>query len=142
CHRSPRPRLLSGPPQGRTGDPIGVGGPFSPAHNERSYEEMLLHFREYTDVVGDHPLNLGATTLGLNAFALTDEARYRDWTLEYVDAWVERARANGGILPSNVGLDGTIGGAADGKWYGGCYGWAFTIDQIPYTGEKAHRAAV
>src|SRR6185436_5689991 len=29
----------------------------------------------------------------------------------------------------------------DGKWYGGCYGWAFTIDQIPYTGEKAHRAA-
>jgi hypothetical protein len=135
------PLLRKATAQDWAGDPIEVEGRFSPLHHERSYEEMLLHFREYTDVVGDHPLNLGATTLGLNAFALTDEARYRDWTIEYVDAWVERARQNGGILPSNVGLDGTIGGAADGKWYGGCYGWAFTIDQIPYTGEKAHRAA-
>ena len=50
------------------------------------------------------------------------------WLLEYVDAWADRADANGGIIPSNVGLDGTIGGGADGKWYGGAYGWSFTIE--------------
>ena len=47
-------------------------------------------------------------------------------------------RANGGIIPSNVGLDGTIGGACDGKWYGGVYGWGFTVI-VPQTGALAHR---
>ena len=123
------------------GDPIEVEGRFSPLHNERSYEEMLEHFRLYNDVVGDHPLNLGATTLAFNAYALTGEARYRDWVLEYVGAWVERAAQNGGIVPSNVGLDGTIGGACDGKWYGGVYGWGFTVPVVPYNGQMAHRPA-
>ena len=35
-------------------------------------------------------MNLGATTLGFTAYALTGEVKYRDWLLEYVDAWVER----------------------------------------------------
>lgn len=34
-----------------------------------------------------------ATTLALNAFALTGESRYKAWLLEYVDAWCERAGA-------------------------------------------------
>ncbi|MCC6628168.1 MAG: hypothetical protein IT340_12295 [Chloroflexi bacterium] len=123
------------------GDPIEVEGRFSPLHNERTFEEMLAHFRDYTDIVGDHPLNLGATTLAFNAYALTGEARYRDWVLEYVDAWVERTEANGGIIPSNIGLDGTIGGECGGRWWGGTYGWGFTVDVIPYTGERAHRGA-
>ena len=58
--------------------------------------------------------------------------------LEYVDAWRERAAANGDIIPSNIGLDGKIGGAAGGKWYGGVYGWGFTVT-VPQTGEIAHR---
>ena len=37
--------------------------------------------------------------------------------------------ANGGIIPTNIGLDGKIGGACGGKWYGGVYGWGFTVDQ-------------
>ena len=123
------------------GDPIEVEGRFSPGHHERSYEEMLEHFRDYNDIVGDHPLNLGATTLAFNAYALTGEAKYRDWLLEYVDAWVERTEANGGTIPTNIGLDGTIGGAADGKWWGGVYGWGFTVFVVPYTGEVAHRGA-
>lgn len=121
------------------GDPIEVEGRFSPLHHERSFEEMLEHFRDYTDVVGDHPLNLGATTLAFNAYALTGEAKYHDWLLEYVAAWVERTEANGGIIPSNIGLDGAIGGAAGGRWWGGVYGWGFTVDVVPYTGERAHR---
>ena len=72
-------------------------------------------------------MNLSATTLALNAFMLTHEPRYKDWMLEYVDAWRERMQANGGIIPSNIGLDGTIGGAGGGKWYGGVYGWGFTV---------------
>ena len=32
---------------------------------------------------------------------------------------VERTAANDGIVPSNIGLDGTIGGECDGKWWGG-----------------------
>jgi len=123
-----------------TGDPIEVADRFALGHGERTYAEMLDHFREYTDIVGDHPLNLGATQLGLVAFAATGEEKYRQWLLEYVDAWVERTDDNGGIIPSNIGLDGTIGGETGGKWYGGCYGWNFTVT-VPQTGARANRPA-
>ena len=120
------------------GDPIEVEGRFRLGHGERSYEEMLEHFKDYNDIVGDHPQNLSATTLALNAYMLTHEEKYRKWLLEYVDAWIERTEANGGIIPTNIGLDGTIGGATDGKWYGGVYGWGFTV-VVPQTGGLAHR---
>ena len=123
-----------------TGDPIEEGR-FVLAHGERNYQEMLGHFKDYTDVIGDHPSNMLATGLAFNAFALTGEEKYRDWILEYVDAWVERTRANGGIIPTNIGLDGTIGGACDGKWYGGCYGWGFTT-VAPQTGQIVHRDTI
>ena len=121
------------------GDPVEIEGRFGVRHGERSYEEMVAHFKDYNDVVGDHPLNMGATTLAMNAYMFSAEAAYRDWLLEYVDAWAERTEANGGIIPSNVGLDGTIGGACEGKWYGGVYGWGFTV-VVPQTGELAHRS--
>jgi hypothetical protein len=120
------------------GDPIEIEHRFRPGHGERNYQEMLEHFKDYTEIVGDHPQNLRTTVLALNAFALTGEAKYKQWALEYVDAWVERTRANGGIMPSNIGLDGTIGGAAQGRWYGGVYGWGFSV-RVPQTGEIAHR---
>ena len=31
------------------------------------------------------------------------------------------------MIPSNVGLDGTLGGEHDGQWWKGTYGWNFTI---------------
>ncbi len=123
------------------GDPIEIEGRFKPAHGERNFEEMLAHFEEYTDIVGDHPANLAATTLALNAYMLAGEVKYKDWLLEYVDAWAERAAANNGILPSNIGLDGTIGGACGGRWYGGCYGWGFTV-VVPQTGELSDRTTI
>jgi len=109
------------------GDPIEIAGRFDPGHGERDYGEMLVHFQDYNDIVGDHPLNLGATTLAFNAYALTSEHSFRDWALEYIDAWVERTEANGGLTPSNIGLDGSIGGETNGKWYGGVYGWGFSV---------------
>lgn len=120
------------------GDPIEIEGRFHVGHGERNYEEMVAHFKDYNDVIGDNPLNLGATTLAFNAYALSGEVEYRDWLLGYVDAWVQRTQANGGIIPTNIGLDGSIGGACEGKWYGGVYGWGFTV-VVPQTGELAHR---
>ena len=123
-----------------TGDPIEVEGRFKLHHGESSYEEMLAHSKDYNDVVGDHPLNLCTTTLALYAFMISGDDKYRKWLLEYVEAWVERTAANGGIIPTNIGLDGTIGGACDGKWYGGVYGWGFSVVHTR-TGELAHRPA-
>ena len=120
------------------GDPIEVKHRFDLRHGEKSYEQMLAHFKDYNDVVGDHPSNLVATSLALNAYALTRKAKYKKWILQYVDAWRERMIANGNIIPSNIGLDGKIGGAAGGRWYGGVYGWGFTV-VVPQTGALAHR---
>jgi hypothetical protein len=92
-------------------------------------------------VVGDHPLNLVATTLPANAYMLTHEQKYKDWVIGYCDAWVQRTKDNGGIIPSNIGLDGKIGGAADGKWWGGCYGWGFS-PVVPMTGKRDDRNRV
>ena len=61
------------------------------------------------DVVGDNPLNLQATTLGLNAYALGGGERFRTWALDYLAAWAERAAKNGGLLPSRVRSDGKVG---------------------------------
>ena len=123
------------------GDPIEVENRFDLGHGEKSYEQMVFHFKDYNDIVGGHPQNLSATTLGLNAYMLTDEPKYRHWLLDYVDAWVERAKENDGIIPSNIGLDGTIGGETDGKWYGGVYGWGFSVE-VPGSTAMAHRSRV
>ena len=123
------------------GDPIEVENRFSLGHGERTYQEMVAHFKDYNDIVGDHPQNLSATTLAANAFMLTGEQKYKKWLREYVDAWLDRTRANDGIIPSNIGLDGSIGGETDGKWYGGVYGWGFSVE-VPQTGELAHRNRV
>ena len=120
------------------GDPIEVDGRFDAGHGETTFDEMLDHFRDYTDVVGDNHVNLGATTLGVTAFALTGEQEYRDWTLEYLDAWLERTEQNGGLIPSSVGADGTI--ESGYGWYGGVYGWGFSVLQVPRNGKLAHRA--
>ena len=102
------------------------------------YDKMLAHCAEYLDSVGDHPLNLAATGLATNAYMLTGEKKYKDWVLEYVGAWKQRTDANGGNIPTNIGLNGQAGGEYGGKWYKGTYGWNFTI----YDGEieqMAHR---
>ena len=71
----------------------------------------------------DVPLNLTATSLILNAYMYTGDAKYKQWIEEYVGAWIERTRKNDGILPDNVGPSGKIGETMDGNWWGGYYGW-------------------
>lgn len=120
------------------GDSIEIENRFRPRHGETSYAQMLEHFQDYTDTIGDHPQNLKATSLALNAYLLTHDEKYRRWLLEYVDAWRERMVANGNIIPTNIGLDGKIGGATGGKWWGGVYGWGFTVYD-PASRKLAHR---
>ena len=118
------------------GDPFDATG-FVALHGESTYAQFLEHYREYTDVSGDHFLNLVATTLPTNAFLLTGEARYRRWIVEYMDAWLGRMRQNGGIIPSFVDVDGTIGGSGH-RWWGNAYGWGFSPIN-PVTGRRENR---
>src|SRR5437879_919728 len=83
------------------GDPFDLTG-FTPLHGERSYKEFLAHYEEYTDVVGDHFLNLVATTLPLNAYLATGDEKYRKWIVEYMDAWLGRMEKNGDVIPSKI----------------------------------------
>jgi len=76
-----------------------------------------------TDVRGDHPLNMAAAMVPFTAYLLTHDAKYKDWVLDYIGAWRDRTERNGGNIPSNIGLDGTIGSEWGGKWYCGVWGW-------------------
>ena len=118
------------------GDPFDVKS-FDAEHGESTFEQFLAHYEEYTDVVGDHFLNLAATTLATNAYLLAGEAKYKTWLLGYMDAWLARMKQNGGIIPSHIGLDGKIGGS-DGKWWKSAYGWGFSPVN-PVTGKREDR---
>ena len=117
------------------GDPFECEGRFTPLRWHRTWQDYVDHFSIYQDVTGDTPCNLAVTVVALNAYLCTGDPKYRDWILEYADAWVGRAGENGGIIPSNVGLDGTIGGGAGGRWWGAVYGWdhkAYFRSLAPY----------
>jgi hypothetical protein len=106
-----------------TGDPIEVENRFpSLGHGEGAYAGMLKHFEEYTDVVGDHPLNLVATQP--QCLHADPSAEIQDWVLGYCDAWAQRARDNGGIIPP--GRRGRQDRRPSGKWYASAYGWGFS----------------
>lgn len=74
---------------------------------------------------GDVAVNLATTALVANAYLATGEERFAAWIRRYTEGWCERAAANGGMIPDNVGLDGTVGQYLDGRWYGGHYGWSW-----------------
>ena len=74
---------------------------------------------------GDTAVNLAATSLAANAWLYDGAPEFADWIAEYVDAWRDRAAANGGLLPDNVGPSGAVGELHGGAWYGGHYGWTW-----------------
>ncbi len=90
--------------------------------DDRRRDEIM---RLFDDVIlnGDTPNNLSATGLVTHAYLYTGEQKYKRWVLDYTEAWMERTRANGGILPDNVGPTGEIGSQREGQWWGGLYGW-------------------
>jgi hypothetical protein len=71
----------------------------------------------------DIPVNLGVVGMVTSAYLYTGEEKYRKWVVEYVEAWLERIKKNGGIIPDNIGPNGLIGENREGQWWGGFYGW-------------------
>ncbi|MEE2659259.1 MAG: hypothetical protein VX733_12190 [Candidatus Latescibacterota bacterium] len=91
---------------------------------QREGPERVLH--EIFDRVvmrSDVVVNLGVVPLVATAYSYTGDDRYRRWICDYVEAWIERSRANNGVIPDNVGPNGIVGEARGGQWWGGFYGW-------------------
>jgi len=88
----------------------------------------------YDDIVisGDVPMNLAVTGLVSHAYILTGDESYKKWVLGYVDAWMERTKAAGGVIPDNVGLNGIVGEKRGGQWWGGFFGWSgrYSVEMI------------
>jgi len=91
-----------------------------PGNAERMAQEMQRRFGS-----GDVAVNLSSVSLTTLAWLLTGDERWRRWIARYVAGWLERAEANGGLLPDNVGADGVVGALCSGSWYGGLYGWTW-----------------
>ena len=91
--------------------------------DEARREEILDIFDEMV-LQGDEPSNLCATALVTNAYLYTGDEKYKKWVLDYVQSWIDRIEANGGIIPDNVGPTGVVGEARDGQWWGGLHGWS------------------
>ncbi len=130
------PMLRQATPLDWAGDPFDVTR-FTALHGESTYEQFLAHYAEYTDVAGDHFLNLVATTLPLDAYLLENEPKYKQWIVGYMDGWLGRMAQNGGVIPSFVDLDGRIGGP-EAKWWKNAYGWGFSPVN-PVTGRREDR---
>ena len=90
--------------------------------DDEVFSEILEKMNQRT-ARGDIPLNLNATGQVTHHFLYSGNADARDWVIQYVKRWDGRARANGGVIPDNVGLSGAVGEYLDGKWWGGHYGW-------------------
>lgn len=100
----------------------GVDDPIADWNDDRVYGEILKLLNQ-RQMHGDVPLNLTSTSLITHAFMYTGDDRYRQWVLDYLEAWAARIAANDGLCPDNVGPNGTIGELMGGKWWGGYYGW-------------------
>ena len=70
---------------------------------EESYPEMLAHCAEYLHSAGDHPLNLIATQLHLNAYAIAHEDKYRNgWWNTWTRGRSGRRRTGATSPPTSV----------------------------------------
>jgi hypothetical protein len=85
--------------------------------------EEIIEIFERVVLNGDIPDNLAATALMTNAYLYTGEEKYKQWVLDYTEAWMDRTQQNNGIIPDNVGPTGKVGEQRGGQWWGGFYGW-------------------
>ena len=100
------------------GDELADGWADDPALRQRVHERF-----DQVVMNADVVVNLGVVPLMASAFLYTGDERYRRWIVDYVGAWMERTRANDGILPDNIGPSGIVGENRQGQWWGGHYGW-------------------
>ena len=120
------------------GDPFDVKG-FDALHGESTFEQFLAHYQEYTDVVGDHFLNLPATTLPTECVSSGRRAQATSsgWS-SYMDAWLDRMKQQQRHHSRASSIwTGRIGGP-EGKWWNNAYGWGFSPVN-PVTGRREDR---
>ncbi len=123
--------LLGGRRLGDPGNYYGVRASLYPhiKHLEARWFEKPERRRQILDLFNkmvmqcDTPSSLAATALVTNAYLYTGDEKYKQWVLDYTEAWMERTKQNGGIVPDNVDAHGVIGGGREGIWWGGQYGW-------------------
>ena len=128
------PVLYNTSPTDWGGDPFEVEGRFTPLRWHRTWDDYVEHFSSYVQAPGDNPCNLANTLMALQAYMFSGEQKYYDWITEYLDAWIARGDANGGLMPTHIAIDGSLGGP-EGRWWGSVYGWdhkAFFHDIAPY----------
>ena len=103
-----------------------------------STPQFLAHYEEYTDVDGDHFLNLVATTLPTNAYLMANEPQ-----VQTVAGRLHGRRGSIGCgataasFPALSISSGKIGGP-ENKWWGNAYGWGFSPVN-PVTGARENR---
>ena len=102
--------------------PFGGGFPKIDWNDDATFTRVLELFNQRMSR-GDVPLNLGAAGLVAMAYLQAGQNAHRQWIVDYLEAWAGRSRANGGIVPDNIGPSGVIGELNEGKWWGGYYGW-------------------
>ena len=103
---------------------FGEQNPIADWNDDAVYGKILEALNQ-RQMRGDVPLNLASTSLVANAFLYTGENHYRQWILDYLEAWAERIAKNGGLCPDNIGHNDRVGETMDGKWWGGYYGWSW-----------------
>ena len=92
--------------------------------NEENAQKMAdVRYERLKD--SDTVTNLAATSMVLNAYLHTGDQKYKDWIIDYINAWKKEMEKNNGIMPDNRGPGGTFGECMNGKWYGGFYGWTW-----------------
>ena len=144
----PAHRNFTGAPWGYAEWKLTYGLPFHDLEGITTIEDMKDEYKalkmgaamKERMAYGDTAVNLFATSMVMNAYLHTGEGKYKDWIVEYSEAWRERAAAHGGIMPDNVGPSGVVGECFGGRWYGGYYGWTWPHG-LPFIMEAVTTAA-
>ena len=117
------------------GDPIEVEHRFQPAARRiATTSRCWSTSRSTTTSSATTRSTSKSTSLAFNAYCSRTRRSTRTGCSSTSTPGSTGWQHNGGIIPTNVGLDGTIGSGAGGKWYGGVYGWGFTV-RNPVTGK-------
>ena len=106
--------------------PEGADWDFAIDWNDDEVFEDILRMMNERQASGDIPMNLLCTSLMTHAYLYNppDKQKYKQWVLDYLAAWEQRAMDNDGILPDNIGPNGVIGECMpENRWWGGYYGY-------------------
>ena len=89
-----------------------------PPEKAEQFGKILEQRQAHSDTLA----NMYCTSLGVMAYIVSGDERYKKLITEYMQAWHERA-AGYEYIPDNAGPSGVVGETMGGKFYGAHYGW-------------------